>query len=423
MQTKATLISVVALFLLVASVPAEEFHWINTATALQYWDVNGSWSAPGFPRQIGDAAGFNDIDEYAGERRVELNVNDYYTCSVIRCVADTNRYTVYINTYVANGLFMEAESGNAAIILDDNFVSNTPSLAIAGHQLHILSPTDITVSNAAARMDISAHMYGSASINKYGPGQVRATQTGDYAGTITVYEGQLYCGNESNLYAATVVAKTGTTIQYDYYTLLGALPVPAHIVLEGGWLYNNGNTSDGKRFANLTVNGEGYVTSKYYNTFFMESTKGTGTLHIVARPVYVLGHVHPGFSIGELTMRRDSGTLYVGTNGMPMTLHIETSPGGSDHLSFENLDAASTIVLSNINLVVEGSGTGLQTNWVLTSNRMLAGSEFNNVSYIPGLFGEVIYDYANNRVGLLAAPEPAVTLLAACVLASLARRR
>ncbi|NLF38762.1 PEP-CTERM sorting domain-containing protein [bacterium] len=420
MQPKVILIAVFAVFLLVAPVPAEDFTWTNTATALQYWDASGIWSVPGFPRQAGDVAEFVDLDEYAGVRTVELNVNDYYTCAVIRCTAQTNRYEVRINTYLANGLFMENTSGNAAIILDDSFVSNTPPLMISGHNLNIVSPTDITVSNAAARIEITAAVYGAAPINKYGPGQLRASQTGEYSGTITVNQGELYCNSPANLHAATLIARPGAWITYDYGTVQPA--IPASIVLEGGWLFNNGNAPY-KALDKLTVNGQGYVTTKWYHTIFNGSVSGTGTLHTIFKSYYFVGDVRPGFSVGELALRRDSGTLYFGTNGTPVTLHIETSPADHDILTFANLDAASTIVLSNINLVVEGAGTGQNTNWFLVSNRMVADLEFNSVSYIPGLLGEVIYDYANNRVGIIAVPEPAVTLVAAGVLGLLIRRR
>mgnify|MGYP000902770327 CR=1 FL=1 len=399
-----------------------EYTWTNTTLVLTQWDADGSWSVPGFPRQQGDVAQFVDNDENTAVRTVELNNNDYYTCAVIRCLADTNRYTVNINQYVNDGLFLEAASGNAAIIVDDDFLSGTPCFTIAGHNLHIISPTDITVSNNTARMDITASIEGTAALAKYGPGQVRCAHAGSgYSGTIAVHGGEIYLSGPSNLHAATFLVKHGAWLQYDYMTLASP-PVPANIILQDGWLYNSGNTTDGKRFDKLTVDGAGYITSKWYNTFFTGTIQGTGTLYNLFRPMYILGDVHPGFSIGTLTIRRQSGTIFVGTNTAPATLHIETSTLGSDRLVFENLDTASRIDLGLVNVVFEGTGTGAQTNWFLSANQLLNGSVFNSISNAPGLISEVVYDYSNNQIGVIAVPEPVLPLGLLAVVAVLRRR-
>ena len=397
--------------ILTFSATAGEWTWTNLLSggAYSYWHQDGLWVPAGYPHQIDDVAVLVDLDDNTVEREIRID-NEYFTCSVVRCTADTNRYQIDLHVYRPDALYMESSSGNAQIIVDDQYSGDgTPALLFTGHNLTFLSDTDIIVSDQNARIQIDSTLGGSGAVNKYGPGQFSKSGIDEgYTGTLTIHDGYVRCNNPNAFSNANaVVVKNGCWLYFNYGNGVGWV-TDTPLVFEDGWLANEGNTTGPyKTFRDITVNSALNVSSKWYDTVFDGSIAGTGTVYVHKRPFYVFADVMPGFSIGDLTFRRVDGTFYFGTNGNPATIHIEVGGGTSDRILFENMNA--DIDLANVDVVFDGSGNQGATNWFLLSNRITTDSEFNNVSAEPGtIVVDVIYDYDNDMVGAVIMPEPAI---------------
>lgn len=155
-----------------------------------------------------------------------------------------------------------------------------------------------------------------------------------------------------------------------------------------------------------------------YTIIFTGAINGTGTFVTTDGVTNsFVGNVTPGFSPGELAIDRGNGVVNLGLPDDSLMLNIENG----DLLVLTNFPGP--VDLSAMDVTFYSPTTLGTTNWFLYSTSGFAG-EFHDTNYVLYTYGAVIYDGANNRVGVLIVPEPAAALtVAGCALARLTRVR
>jgi len=119
------------------------------------------------------------------------------------------------------------------------------------------------------------------------------------------------------------------------------------------------------------------------------------------------GSIAPGVDgIGILTLDEQAGVTELGLPGGRLLLNIDVNGSGGvpgvdhDQVIVSNLDVSLT--LDTIDLDIDGSLGGTATNWFLTvHSNLVNGTTFNSVTFGGALSAQLVYDYANSRVGVV----------------------
>ncbi|NLF40091.1 hypothetical protein GX586_11635, partial [bacterium] len=138
---------------------------------------------------------------------------------------------------------------------------------------------------------------------------------------------------------------------------------------------------------------------------FTGAISGTGTVVMANGMTNILvGTVAPGYGPGALAIDCAGGVTRLGAPDDFLALEI----GNGDMLVLTSFPGAVSLAHTTV-AFLDGS-TGGMTNWFLYSTSGIADA-FAGVTFAPGTAGTVVYDGANNRVGVfIAAVQPVVVV-------------
>lgn len=156
------------------------------------------------------------------------------------------------------------------------------------------------------------------------------------------------------------------------------------------------------------TNGANIIVNGVYSNFDMRaativysgSLSGTGIYYRASEASNVfIGSISPGFSPGTLVVDAAQGAVQLGSTGARATLVIETN----DVLVVTN--TAAPLNLQLLNLMIMNPHTNGETNWFLLAPGGFI-NQFYDVIFAYVTAGTLLYDQANNRVGVYLIPEP-----------------
>jgi hypothetical protein len=396
--------------------------WTNMLTGEQQWDAPGNWSPNGVPNTPGAVVVFTNL----GQARAvyPINVPSSVTVGVVRLMQLTNSYDFRFGTIV----FRNGQGGAR--------IEGVRTLS-GGYTRSLNTPQTIYEVPHLLVEDYSGFMVW-AEGGLAGSGTIVVTNsTGiEIGGTSHLFDGRIVVCNGAlvgirsgpeflvNANAQVIIRNGGL------FRVNSRADTHASYLLDGGGqllVASGGQLS--QHYGDICVSGGApriATTQNDNSRGLMHGTLyGEGTLQCDARKpmnsnVFV-GAIAPGFSVGTLAFDELSEFgLVLGTPDDHVVLEIDINAVSNDVVTCTSMDQALDLTTIEAQFSVQSFTPEGVTNWFLSSDGGVAGT-FAAVSTTMGN-AYPVYDYANNRVGVVVTPEPTAALAAAFALFSAARR-
>ncbi|NLF39485.1 DNRLRE domain-containing protein [bacterium] len=391
-----------------SELPPGTYVWTNAVGG--NWTVAGNWSPNGYPNGPGDTAVFPH-ENLSGTGSRTIYVDADVTAKAVR-ITGTIGADLHPTIASSGGkrLHLASNAGNA--VIEGAGVNAGSWQADITAPLVLLSDVDLVVPSNKIMAVRSSYFEGTNTMNLRaiaGLIAFRVNGSPDFTGVLCaeqttaslLFQSQSYmCTN------ATIVVKGGTTLNLGNAARLGDLVLEPASRLDAYWSSPSSNDN------RVTI--QGVVTNAAQYSSWMEfrgDVRGEGTLvKINSNPNGTnrfTGSIAPGVDgIGILTLDEQAGVTELGLPGDRLLLNIDVNGSGGvpgvdhDQVIVSNLDVSLT--LDTIDLDIDGSLGGTATNWFLTvHSNLVNGTTFNSVTFGGALSAQLVYDYANSRVGVV----------------------